>query len=264
MLLLTENAPNVLNFIVTGQARCGAAVIQSAVSSHPKAICHGDLVGDCGIRRQEAHEDYFGEPYGHAEIPDYCAPGMVSPEQYLTIKVFDNPLYGEQAVGVRILYDDILKQQMWEYFQEWNLAGDFCVIHVKRNPIACFVSKKQAQQTGVWQQSVNDRQQFLQPRSVHVDVEELTWFVRNHVMCETKIANLWDDRLEFTYKELFLDYPSVMAGVFEFLSLPPYPEAKPTVRRLKNRNIRDRIANFSTLRARVPSDVASYFNEDLF
>jgi LPS sulfotransferase NodH len=262
-MALLEQAPNVLNFIVTGQVRCGAAVIESSVASHPQAWCHGELLGQDIEQRKEAHEAYFGENED-ADIPDYCYPQLISPEQYLTTRIFDNAIYGEQAVGVKILYDDMLGHQLWEYFQDWCRMGDFCVIHIKRNPVACYVSLKQAQQSGVWSQSINDRHKLARPRPVNVDVEELTRFVRNHAMCEAKVTRTCDDRLEIDYKELFLNYPGVMAGVFDFLSLPPFPEAKPKIRRLKNRNIRDRISNFSVVERTVPHDVRLYFEDDLF
>lgn len=263
MTLILEQEPSVLNFIVTGQTRCGAAVIQSSVSSHPQAICHGDLLGKDIEARKEAHEAYFGDA-GTEEHPDYCYPQLVSPEQYLTTRIFDNPRYGERAVGVKILYDDMLTHQLWEYFQDWCRAGDFCVVHVQRNPVACYVSLKQAQQSGVWQQSINDRHQFIQQRPVSVDIAELVEFVRHHKMCEMKVTSVCDDRLEIEYKELFLNYHEVMAGVFEFLSLPPFPEARPSIRRLKNRNIRDRISNFEMLKRQVPYELREYLEDDLF
>jgi hypothetical protein len=210
----------------------------------------------------EAHEAYFG-PNPDPHIPDHCHPGRVSPEQYLTTRIFDNALHGEQAVGVKILYDDILRHQLWEYLQGWCRVGDFCMIHIRRNPVACYVSFKQAQESGLWEQSINDTS-MRRPSPVKGDVQELAAFVRHHAMCEVRVENTCDDRLEVTYRELFLDYHNVMAGIFDFLSLPPFPEAMPSTRRLKNRDIRSRLSNFDEMRANAPHDVRDYFDQDLF
>lgn len=262
--MLSTEGQDVLNFVVTGQCRCGASVIQTSVQAHSQATCHADLLHQDEDVRRELHEGYFGTSRA-TDFPEYYVPGMTNPERYLTSRVFDNPLQGERVIGVKLLYPQLVACDLWEYLHERSLEGDFTVIHVLRNPVACYVSWKQAEQTGVFQQSINDQQSFECPLPVDLDPLALTEFVRWHEAHEERIRRYVDDRLEIRYQELFLDYHNVMSHVFRFLELPPFSDVTPGVRRLKNRNMRERIANFYTVRLSVPADVRAYFDaEDLF
>lgn len=253
----------ILNFVVTGQVRCGASVIQSSVNSHPKAVCHTDLLHPEAKQRKEAHEGYFGEQ-AIGDIPDWWSPLLISPEQYLTTRVFDKPKFGEQAIGLKLLYPEMRRHELWDYFENWCRVGDFCLIHVTRNPLACYVSMKQAEKSGVWHCDVNQGTTVVPP-PVYVEVEELIWFCRWHAASQNKVRAIFKDRLEITYKELFLNYRHVMTEVFRFLELDAYPAVTPGVRRLKNRGIRDRVLNYTEARLDSPADIKPFFDApDLF
>jgi len=260
----SQRSKDILNFVVTGQVRCGASVIQTSVRSHPKATCHGDLLHHEEDVRRETHEEYFGAPF-KAAMPEHCIPGEVNPEQYLSARVFDSPLNGEEAIGVKVLFPHLKANDLWEFLHERSLEGDFCTILVLRNPVACYVSWKQALQTGVFQQDIDDRQPLNSPLPVDLEPSKLVPFVRWHVAFEERIRQYCDDRLEIHYRELFLNYHEVMGQVFEYLELPPYAAVTPSCRRLKNRSMRQRIANFHTVRLELPDDVRVYLDaEDLF
>jgi hypothetical protein len=263
MNLLDPEEDPTLNFVVTGQVRCGGSVVQTSVTSHPSATCHVDLLHEDLIRRKKNHEDYFGEST-NPDAPDWCCPGAMSAEQYLTTRVFDHNKFDELAVGTKLLYSHLSGHDLWEYFNHWCRKGDFCVIHVKRNPVACYVSLKQAQKSGVWHEDINRDGNHVQPRPIEANVKELTEFVRWHQAYEAKVNSMCDDRLEIEYRELFLNYHTVMAEVFDFLSLDRFPDVVPGVRRLKNRNIQARMSNFNTTRLAVPYDVREFFDNDLF
>lgn len=255
----------VLNCMVVGQLRAGTSVLQTSINMHSKAMCHGDVLHpDLAVRRK-LYEDYFG-PDPSEDTPGwYVLGGLVSPEQYLTARIFDHPLYQEQVIGATVPYPRLHEHVLWEYCHERCLEGDFCVIHVRRNPIACYVSLMQAEQTGVWSQLINDRTVIESPHPVRLDPRELTTFCRWHAAHEGKIAMLCDDRLEINYLELITNYPKVMEGVFAYLELSPLPGVRPGVRRLKNRSLRDRVLNFEAARREVPSDVRMFFDaDDLF
>ena len=264
MLVTTEK--QVLNFVVTGQIRCGASVIQTSIQTHPKAVCHGDLLHTNESLRRAAHEAYFGVSESE-RIVEWCAPRLtdLSPEQYLTSRIFDHPRYDEQVVGTRLLYPHLQAFDMWDFCRAQCLRGDFCLIHVTRNPLACYISMKQAEQTGVYQQRIDDRTIVETPQPVNVDIGELTAFCREHAAQERKIREHCDDRLEIEYRDLIVDYNRVIATVFDYLDLPAFPKACPGVRRLKNRSIPDRLFDFHDARAKVPADVREFFDaDDLF
>jgi hypothetical protein len=261
-----------LNLILVGQQRCGASALQSSIHAHPSAACYDRLFHADPQVRAQAYQDHFDRdaPVNETEAEQrsrfrccYVTFAEVSPEQYLSTHVFDNPPQGETAVGVHLDYAAIRRYQMWEYFEDWCRAGDFCMLHLRRNPVACYVSLCQARQTGVWQRSVNDRSRTALPSSVAVDPDELTWFCRNYEMDAGKAARMCDDRLEIEYRDLLMDYPRVMAEVFRFLNLPPLPGVCAPVRRLRNRSLVERISNYGLLKSSVPDDVRRYFNDTL-
>lgn len=257
-------ATQTLNFILAGQARCGGTLLQTSINAHPEAVCHGDLLHEVEAVRQTNHEGYFGPP-PDPQSPTYFNSRILSPEHYLSTRIFDNPLWEEAAVGVKLLYQQLYAYDLWDYCQSRCRAGDFCLIHVTRNPVACFVSLQQAKQSGVWTQDFNDRSMLPQPDPVWLVAKDLTAFCRAHTAHEAKLRQFCDDRLEISYRELFLNYREVMEGVFRFLSLTPYYQVTPGTRRLKNRLIPDRISNFERVRAEVPQDVRDFFDaDDLF
>ena len=107
MGLIKSDAPQVLNFIVTGQVRCGASAIQQSVNRHTRAVCHADVMHPDNAIRRAAHEEYFG-PSGNT--PDWLVDGHISGEQYLTNKSFDKTVLEENVVGGKVLYPHIYNQ----------------------------------------------------------------------------------------------------------------------------------------------------------
>lgn len=262
---VTAIGRRVLNFIVAGQVRCGASVLQTSIDMHPKATCYGELLHPSVKVRERLHKLYFG-PTRSGTVPEWCEPGgWVSPEQYLTTRVFDHPASYEDAVGIKLLYPHIQNSDLWEYCHDCCNQGDFCVIHLYRNPLACYISLKQAKQTGVWAEDINARTQVSRPAPIDPNIDELTTFCRWHMAHAAKLRQQCDDRLEISYHELIVNYRKVMTYVFEYLDLPRLDDVHPGVRRLKNRSIRDRLFDFTKTRSEVPADVRVHFDaEDLF
>ena len=248
---MTAVSTRVLNHLLVGQERCGYSVVQSSISAHPDAVCLAGLLEEDEKLRKANCEWYFGK--SHADAPQWYAPDVMSAEQYLTTRVFDHPRYREKTVGVTISYADMQRMMLWEYMRERTMAGDFVVIHVRRNPIACFVSQKQ--------KGLAEAIQPYCPSPVSLDAKELIEFCRQHDTAQTRIENLYDDRLEIDYRELFLNYNEVMAAVFDFLELDPYPNVRPSSVRLLNKRIKDRISNWDELYRKAPYDVKLHFDD---
>lgn len=247
----------VLNLAVVGQVRSGSSVIQSAVNAHPEAVCYEELLHPDERVRQELHNGYFEHD---PKYPCWFGASERSAEQYLDGYVFDRPTCDERLVGVKLTYPQLHQLDLWDYLRERTLAGDFCTIHVRRNPVACYVSYKQAMAVVAG----GDLEEAFNPSPVFGEREELIRFVRAQAAWEVKLASCCDDRLEIDYQELFLSYPEVMRGVFRYLGLPP-ARVKPASRRAKNRNVPERLWNFAELREAVPRDVREFFEApDLF
>jgi|TARA_R110000824_G_scaffold82768_9_gene207467 hypothetical protein len=264
-------APEVLNFVITGQLECGASLLREALNRHSMLICHGDLLAEDDASRRVHHESYFG-PSGNT--PDWLVAGHISGEQYLTNKIFDNPLRGEKAIGVKIPYSRVYAYDLWDYLSNRCLVGDFCMIQVKRNPVACFVSIQQRcpvfpnlatpQESSFERElrEISDLPPPPPPPLLQLDIDELVSFVRQHAAADEKIARVCDDRLEINYSELIYDFPNVFQETLKFLGMPSERVKSPIC--IKGAGAGHRLTQWRHLRDKVPHDIRSYFEDKEF
>lgn len=275
--------PTTLNTVVTGQICCGDKYLSAILCDHPDIICHSVLLDPNDAVRRYYHESYFGDA---GNTPDWLVEGHISGEQYLTNKIFDNPLRNEEVVGVSVLYPHLYARDLWDYFSSWCRSGDFCVIHLKRNPVSCFAALK------MWENSGND----LTPTSVtkfdrgytdivghpselpvefcrglppiHLDLDELYEFVRVHLAADTKVSTMCEDRLEISYEEFMLNFSSVCPHIFSFLGrevIPPEAVKHwESVLRLKGAelSLRNVISNWYSVCAEAPLDIKPWLDSE--
>jgi len=250
MAWYNEENPETLNFVLVGNHHSGYGLVQAALSAHPIMVCHGDVFHpNVNIRKTE-HERYFG-PSGKFE--DYFVPQRLSAEQYLNNKIFDNTLNGEKTVGVKISYDTFRDYDLWDYIDQRSRQGDFCVVHVRRNPVACFIARQQALGLDV---------PFV-GSAIYVDSNALTDFCRNHVATSIKLDRYCPDRVIVPYHELLLDFRGVLERLFEFLEVDFSPACIPNHRKVQRREIRQRVANWKDLQERVPADIREFIEDPL-
>ena len=272
-----------LNTIVTGQICCGDKYLSSILCDHPNIICHSVLLDEDDAVRRYYHEDYFGNT---GSTPDWLVEGHISGEQYLTNKIFDNPLNDEKVIGVSVLYPHLYAQDLWDYFSSWCRAGDFCVINLKRNPVACFVSLK------LWERADN----FLAPTPttkfdrgwvdvvghpnelpvefsseitpIQLDIVELYSFIRMHLAADIKTERMCEDRLEISYEEFVLDFPSVCPHISSFLGCDSFSrniiDKWSTVLKLKNgdMSVSRIVSNWHLVCEEAPSDIKPYLDSE--
>jgi hypothetical protein len=249
MAWYNEDNPDKLNFIVAGNHHSGYGLLQAALSAHPLIICHGDVLHTDDRVRRQFHEEYFGQA---GKVADHFVPTSISLEQYLSNKIFDNTLHDERAVGVKVDYRSMLHYDLWEYLDHKSRAGDFCILHVVRNPVACYVSMRQrAVQNGQIAQSMTFRPVYIEP-------ESLITFVREHEAARCKIDRLCTDRAVIPYHELILDFRRVLERVFDFLELKFSPACLPNQKRVHRKEIKTRVANWTQLKHTVPADVKEF------
>lgn len=248
MAWYNEQNPDTLNFIVTGNCWSGCELLQQALMYHPSIACHGDVLHEEEAIRKAAHESYFGDS---GRLPDWYLPGYLSVEQYLDNKIFDNPLHNEKAIGVSVDYELFARNGLWEYLDQKYRHGDFCLLHVTRNPVACFVAKQQAEgNTGIV-----GLQKLKQPSStITLDPTELVTFVREHLAAELKINRLCPDRVVIPYHELILDLHRVTKQLYKFLDVPSH-DVKGLVQPTHIGNVRRNIINWIQLQTALPLDV---------
>lgn len=258
-------AVQTLNFVVVGPVRGGTSIVQSAISNRKGAVCHADLFHPEVQMRQDCHEAYFGACPDKDKLQDwYVEGGVLSPYQYLASRIFDNPMAAERCIGVRIHYSMIQALQLCDTFEQKTREGDFCVIHVRRNPVACYVSLKQAELSGIWLLSRNDERRVSRPSRISVDVNDLTAFVREQLAIERRIREACDDSLFLDYADLAYRTQETLRTVFEFLELPDEDTPPcPTTRRLPNRDMLERISNLDALRRTAPSEVRVLLTDEV-
>jgi hypothetical protein len=252
----------VWNFVLAGNVRAGTSVVASSLNNYGGAVCHIGLFDrDVEVRRQ-AHEGYFGES---GETPEYYVEGIVNPWQYLNAKVLDNPQRGEKAVGASVTYDTLHRFDLFDLLETRGRQGDFSVVHVIRNPVACFVSLKQAEQSGRWTRTWTSTDVPYPPSPIRIAPDELTEFCSRHEAVCAKVRAACGDSLEIQYRDLCENLHGVMARACEFLELPPKPVLpKPTFRRLKNRPMSERVTNWTEVRLEVSTHIKRLIDSDDF
>lgn len=247
-----ENA-EILNFMVIGNRHSGYGLLQSSLAAHPDIVCHGDLLHEEDKVRKIEHSMYFGTA---DKVIDHFDPTHLSVEQYFNNKIFDNILHGEKAVGVKVNYEHLRHYDLWDYTDQRCRRGDFCLVHVVRNPIACYVAWKQQQNREInLGSSSSDRSP-----SLCIDPLELTQFVRDHAAAVSKVNRLCPDRAVISYHELLLDFRGVLENLLQFLELKFSSACLPNQKRVQRRDVRSRVMNWPELRNEVPRDVLEYMD----
>lgn len=247
-----------LNFVVVGQVRSGSAIVQSSLDNLSAVTCHNDLFHSDAKVRQRTHERYFG-PASSPDLPTWYMPGgETNPFQYLSRQVFDQNKHAESAIGVRLTYDQINAFQFYDLLHERCMEGDFCLIHVRRNPVSCFVSQQQAKESGLYAVDINDRTPRTPPAPLTVNLPELVAFVRQHEAIAGKIDACCDDTLDITYRELSRNLNNTMRRTLDFLEQSTTEPMTPASRRLPNHEMAKRIANLDELRRKAPADVREF------
>jgi hypothetical protein len=251
-------------YVLTGEVRSGAGAIISGINSRAGAICHADLFHPQEERRREAHEKYFGPAADPVRLPEWYMPGLISPYQYLSRTALV-PQNEESSVGCYLSYNSVRQMELYDLFEEKCREGGFGIVHVVRNPVACFVSLKQAQQSGLWHVPRGRRSSQRTPMPLRLDADELHAFVQNHGTTTAKIRAACEDRLEIQYSEIVTDYQGVMRRVFDHIELPELPVlVKSEYLRLTNRPLPKRVSNWTELLCQVPKQVRELMEaEDL-
>jgi hypothetical protein len=261
-------ASQVLNFLVVGGVRCGSAALASALCGLPRTVCHVNLFHHQDDVRRESHAAYFDIPETYRPGTD-LAPWFVAerdPERghpeagnlyhYLNSTVFDQPKYGEARIGVRLDYPMLRRWQLHDALEERWRAGDFCLVHVVRNPVACWVSLEQARRTGAWGEAAGDPRPARRPLSLRLELDALVDYVRLHLAESLRLGQYVRDKLDIAYADLMMNFEATIRRVARFLEAPPVTASPaPRFRQQYNKALRQRVCNWDTLRAQAPSDV---------
>lgn len=233
-----SNATTTLNVVVMGNDCSGYGLIQQALDRHERVVCHSDLFHPNENVRKHLHESYFGKT---ENVRDWFTTDGISAEHYLSNKIFNNPLHNEAVVGLRVNYNTFLKHELGDFFKQRCSIGNLCLIHVYRNPVACFIAKEQ--------------KRLKTRNSIYIDPKELTEFVRAHNVAAIKLQALFDDYIEFNFHEILLDYTAAVQHVCQFLELPFSPQLINSGLLAYHHSTRYSVVNWKELLAKCDSEV---------
>jgi hypothetical protein len=240
-----------LNFIVTGNRQAGCRFLQELLNKSDKIVCHADLLHEDEPTRKAAHYAYFGDS---GKIITHYASYHISVEQYLNNKVFDNMKNDEQIVGIKLNYPTISNNDLFEYLDQKTRSGDFCAIHIVRNPVSCYINyrlKTSSEDSEIATVNYNKNK-------LYVDTTDLIEFVRMHEATKAKINRFCTDRLVLTYAELLFNLRQVLEGVFEFLEIPFDERILPSGRTYQHKEPRSQVLNWTHLKTSLPPDVLPF------
>lgn len=262
MAWYNDDNAETLNFMLIGGSFSGHELICSSLSAHPAMVCHGELLNSVEEVRKAAHQSYFGQS---GKVVDWYCPGMLSVEQYLNNKIFDNTLNNEKAVGVELHYQHFVDYDLWDYADQKCRSGDFCFVHVTRNPIACYAASRIASKDLFEPDNDPEFSGIVTPlkassNTVTLNPKLLVDFVRSQQAYENKINRLCGDRIIVPYHEFVLDTAGTLEKLLHFLELPYSPACIPNLKNKESFCMIDRIGNWSQLKRELPLDVTDYLD----
>ncbi len=254
-----------LRYVVVGDTRSGILAVADTINNHPQATCYIDLFSVNPSVRKAAHEGYFGASV--LRQPEWFCFGdelleggeYTNPVDYISKILFRE--HQEKAVGLCITYSMIRRYELYELFADLTRLGDFCVIHVLRNPFECLVSGLQAVQTGVWR-SFDKRM----PAALHMPVQPASSFValhiEEHINTRNKLLRCLSDSVELRYDDLTSCFDFVGKRLFEFLELKPR-QAVCRSQKLNDEPLYRRVCNLIQVEQKLPKQYRGYLYGDM-
>ena len=123
-----------MRFVLTGTQRSGLAAVSAQLDAIPGVVCHPfSLLSPDRVERRRYCLDWFGH--------DVCFdPEKHPPGNYLQHAILDDVPRDGKAIGVVLPAEYIQTRDMYEWLAEMAEQGDFCVLHVSRNPLEAWVS----------------------------------------------------------------------------------------------------------------------------
>lgn len=251
-----------LNFLLIGECRSAASAVVDLLNNHGAAVCHAGLFAPSVEQRRAAHENYFGPSlprrpawFCTGEREHECGK-YSNPYEYIEF-VLAAARLSERAVGLHMDYETIARYQLYDLISALTARGDFCVVHLVRNPVACLASREQAKESGYWVSYTGESLRYT-PMAVLPTPHEVFEFVERSCTVRDKVAAVASDAAEIHYQDLVRHFNRVAERLFQFLELTPRRPVCRT-RRLVTMPLQNRILNFEDLRRKSPSSQRHWF-----
>jgi hypothetical protein len=145
----------------------------------------------------------------------------------------------KSTVGAGVYLDQLSTFDLWDCLTELTRSGDFCVIYVCRNPIACLASVQTHGQDSLAAASPLAK----------LSVSDVDSYCCQHEKWQRQLQQSCSDRLEIDYVDLVLRPGEVCQHLFEFLELSPRPDLKFRRTRRSAPDLPDRVINWKELKS---------------
>lgn len=253
-----------LRYVVVGESRSGMIAVADVLNNHRQATCFIDLFERKAETRKKAHESYFGESCASLAPGWFCLGDeqlenglYTNPREYI-YRVLTNG--DANVVGLCVPYKLVYRYELCELFAELAAVGDFCMLHVIRNPLECLVSLLQAEQTGVWRSTQVKSSKNLIHMPVQPLATEVEQFIEQHLFVRDKLSKCMTDGVEIHYPDLQVLFQAVCRRLFEFLELPSQ-RGVCKVHRLVDEPMWRRVSSLDYLKNKVAKAFRQFFEE---
>lgn len=230
-----------MNFVLVGPAGSHISELGQAINLLDGVVCHCDLFAADEEVRKKAHLAYFGESF--SRIFPWYGKYQANLSQYIDRTVMDRPERGEEVIGCCISYADVARNRLDELFHERSLIGNFCIIHVLRNPIAAFL-----------------QQEFIleEPASVNPDVVEA--YCREHESNRRRIEACCPDSMLLRDVDVRSNLTFAVKESAEFLERP-IPSYTVPGSKSSWPGVSERILNLDNLKRKLSRDFLRYLDD---
>ena len=237
-------------FMISCTARSGSSMLSTLLNSHPRLLCHGEILA----APHESAGPYHELRKQGADIDDWLRKyRQEHPGAYLYDVCF-NPA-GHQCVGFKFKLEESLAEA-YQPFRDLLVADtDVKIIHLQRkNILDKYISLQMTKQSGVFSIRSSKQRPKLQP--FVIDIPDLTAYVREDRQRYAAAIEMFQDHrcLHVTYEELCESRPEALARIQDFLGLPQANLATMMVKVIKKNT--DLVLNLDEVRDALAAENA--------
>lgn len=230
-------------FMISCTARSGSSMLSTLLNSHPRVLCHGEILA----APHESAGPYHELRSQGADVDDWLREyRQERPEAFLYDVCF-NPA-GRQSVGFKFKLEESLTGS-YKSFRELLAADrDIKIIHLQRkNILDKYVSLQMTKQSGVF--SIRSSSQRPELRPFTIDIPDFIAYVRKDRQRYETAFEMFRDHpcLHLTYEELCESRPAALTKVQDFLELPQADLATMMVKVIKKNT--DLVLNLDEVRS---------------
>ena len=235
-------------FMISCTARSGSSMLSTLLNSHPRVLCHGEILA----APHESAGPYHELRQQGTDIDEWLRGyRQEHPEAYLYDVCF-NPA-GHQSVGFKFKLEESLAEAYKSFRDLLSADKDIKIIHLQRkNILDKYVSLQMTKQSGVFSIRSSSQRPKLSPFAI--DIPDFVAYVRKDRERYETAFELFKDHpsLHVTYEELCESRSAALEKVLDFLELPQADLATMMVKVIKKNT--DLVLNLDEVREALAAE----------